>query len=176
VRLQWRQFQCDPKSYGARQSNSWIGLSYNPSSARRSTANSQDISAQIFPGSSERPVRIAALFALCIVGTLVLLHKAFTARNYDASTVGLLNDEYTVKTSQSSSKSYEVSYTFEVKGNQYKGKANFPSSGLERSRGPPPEGTVDSEQTRSDNDRGARWILNSDYCGLRTWSAEGAVH
>lgn len=68
----------------------------------------------------------AAVFTLAAVAGVALLTNAFTAHDFNATVPGTLDDNYTQVTHTQNgavtSTDYEVTYTFNLDGRQYKGK------------------------------------------------------
>lgn len=71
-------------------------------------------------------VVFAAVFLLSVVSGVVLLTDAFTAHDFNATVPGSLDENYTQVTHKENgavtSIDYEVTYTFAVDGQQFKGK------------------------------------------------------
>lgn len=81
---------------------------------------------QVYLGRySGKFVVFAVIFTLSALAGVELLTNAVTAHNFDATAPGTLDENYTQVTSHengTSSVSYEVTYSFNVSGQQYKGK------------------------------------------------------
>lgn len=81
---------------------------------------------QVYLGRfSGKFVVFAIVFTLSALAGVELLTDAFTAHDFNATASGTLDDNYTQVTTHnngSTSVSYEVTYTFTVNGQQYKGK------------------------------------------------------